>query len=56
MLLVVILGVVLILMARNERSTNAPAGPPRLGDHWHSLYAIYDCDDFIGDPLPQRCR
>ena len=52
MLLVVILGVVLILVARNERSTNAPAGPPRLGDHWHSLYAIYDCDDFVLDLYP----
>ena len=52
MLLVVLLGVVLILVARNERSANAPAGPPRLGDHWHSLYAIYDCDDFILDVYP----
>ncbi|MYG60254.1 MAG: hypothetical protein F4200_00425 [Acidimicrobiales bacterium] len=52
MLLVVLLGVVLILVARNERSSNAPAGPPRLGDHWHSLYAIYDCDEFILDLYP----
>ncbi len=52
MLLVVLLGVVLILVARNERSDNAPAGPPRLGDHWHSLYAIYDCDEFILDVYP----
>ena len=52
MLLVVALGVVLILVARNERSSNAPAGPPRLGDHWHSLYAIYDCDEFIFDLYP----
>ena len=52
MLLVVVLGVVLILVARSERAENAPAGPPRLGDHWHSLYAIYDCDDFILDVYP----
>lgn len=52
MLLVVALGVVLILFARSERASNAPAGPPRLGDHWHSLYAIYDCDDFILDVYP----
>ena len=52
MLLVVALGVVLILVARSERASNAPAGPPRLGDHWHSLYAIYDCDDFILDVYP----
>lgn len=52
MLLVVALGVVLILVARSERASNAPAGPPRLGDHWHSLYAIYDCDDFLLDVYP----
>ena len=52
MLLVVLVGVALILVARNERAENAPAGPPRLGDHWHSLYAIYDCDDFITDVYP----
>ena len=52
MLLVVLLGVVLILVARGERAENAPAGPPRLGDHWHSLYAIYNCDDFILDVYP----
>ena len=52
MVLVVLLGVVLILVARNERADNAPAGPPRLGDHWHSLYAIYNCDDFVLDVYP----
>ena len=52
MLLVVLLGVALILVARSERSANAPAGPPRLGDHWHSLYAIYDCDDFFDGVYP----
>lgn len=52
MLLVVLLGVVLILVARTERATNAPAGPPRIGDHWHSLYTIYDCDDFVPDFYP----
>jgi len=52
MLLVVALGVVLILFARIQRAENAPAGPPRIGDHWHSLYAIYDCDDFILDLYP----
>ena len=52
MVLVVLLGVVLILVARGERADNAPAGPPRLGDHWHSLYAIYNCDDFVLDVYP----
>ena len=52
MILVVLLGVVLILVARTERADNAPAGPPRLGDHWHSLYTIYECDDFVADVYP----
>ena len=52
MLLVALLGVVLILVARSERADNAPAGPPRLGDHWHSLYTIYECDDFVADLYP----
>ncbi len=52
MLLVVLVGVALILVARDERADNAPAGPPRLGDHWHSLYAIYNCDEFVLDVYP----
>ncbi len=42
---VVILGVALVVFARSSR---APAAAPRVGsDHWHSAYAVYDCDRFL---------
>ena len=42
---VVILGVALVVFARSSRT---PAAAPRVGnDHWHSAYAIYDCDRFL---------
>lgn len=43
--LVVVLGVALVVFARSSRT---PAAAPRVGnDHWHSAYAIYDCDRFL---------
>ena len=42
---VVILGVALVVFARSSRE---PVAAPRVGnDHWHSAYAIYDCDRFM---------
>ena len=42
---VVILGMVLVVFARSSRP---PAAAPRVGnDHWHSAYAVYDCDRFL---------
>lgn len=42
---VVVLGVSLVFVARSSR---APAEAPRVGhDHWHSAYAVYDCDRFL---------
>ena len=42
---VVILGVAMVVFARSSRT---PAESPRVGnDHWHSAYAIYDCDRFL---------
>jgi hypothetical protein len=42
---VVVLGVALVVLARSSRP---PAAAPRVGnDHWHSAYAIYDCDRFL---------
>ena len=42
---VVILGVALVFVSRSSR---APAQAPRVGnDHWHSAYAVYDCDRFL---------
>ena len=42
---VAILGVALVVFARSSRT---PASVPRVGnDHWHSAYAVYDCDRFL---------
>ena len=42
---VIVLGVVLVVFARSSRE---PAAAPRVGnDHWHSAYAVYDCDRFL---------
>ena len=42
---VVVLGVAMVAFARSARP---PAAAPRVGnDHWHSAYAIYDCDRFL---------
>ena len=38
--LVVILGIGLVFLARENRD---PADPPRIGDHWHAAYSIFDC-------------
>ena len=39
-LTVIVLGIGLVFVARDNRE---PATPPRVGDHWHSAYTIYDC-------------
>ena len=49
---VVILGMVLVVYARNERSAEALAAPLANQDHWHSAYEIYVCDSGIPD-LPE---
>ena len=36
----VLLGIGLVGLARSSRE---PAEPPRIGDHWHSAYTLYDC-------------
>ena len=45
MTLVALLGVVLIFVARGQRSDLAPAGDPGTDDHWHTAYDIYVCDE-----------
>ena len=37
---VIILGIGLVFLARENRE---PPSPPRVGDHWHAAYTIYDC-------------
>lgn len=42
--LVCVVGVTLVLYARNQRQANAA---PRAGeDHWHAAYTIAECDEF----------
>jgi hypothetical protein len=41
---VVVVGVLLIVLSRGG---NEDAVAPKLGDHWHAAYGIYDCDHFI---------
>ena len=37
---VILLGIGLVFLARENRE---PPSPPRIGDHWHAAYTIYDC-------------
>ena len=46
MVLVVVLGVALIVYARDERRAEALASPT-IGEHWHSAYGFYACDTFL---------
>ena len=50
--LVVVLGVVLIFVARDRRADDAPRGAPTLQDHWHSAYNIYVCDEISPTSYP----
>ena len=49
--LVVVLGTILVVYARDNRSAEALEAP-LLSDHWHSAYGIYVCDEFLPD-LPE---
>ena len=52
MALVVVLGVVLIFVARDRRTENAPRGAPTLNDHFHSAYTVYVCDEISPTVYP----
>lgn len=49
---VVILGTLLVVYAREERTAEALEAPLAFEDHWHSAYGIYVCDTFVPD-LPE---
>lgn len=49
---VVVLGTLLVVYARDERSAEALEAPLAFEDHWHSSYGIYVCDEFVPD-LPE---
>jgi hypothetical protein len=44
---VVVLGVLLVVYAREERSAVALEAPLAFEDHWHAAYGIYVCDGFV---------
>jgi hypothetical protein len=49
--LVVILGIVILVMSRNETQERVGARGeehPTTDEHWHTAYAFYICDQFIG--------
>lgn len=47
---VALVGVLLIVLTRNDQE--AAARPhPRLGDHFHSAFGIYRCDNFMPNPV-----
>jgi hypothetical protein len=46
---IVVVGVLLVTMARNTATTAAEEAP-KVGDHIHAAYGIYVCDAFL-DPL-----
>lgn len=50
--LVVILGIILVVYARDARQAEALEAPLANQDHWHSSYGIYVCDEFVAD-LPE---
>lgn len=45
MILVALLGVILVFVARDQRSDQAPAGDPGIEDHWHTAYNVFVCDE-----------
>ncbi len=49
--IVVLLGTLLVVYARDNRSSEALEAP-LLSDHWHSAYGFYACDDFLPE-LPE---
>src|SRR3546814_7204669 len=46
---VVILGTLLVVYARDERSAEALAAPLSNEDHWHAAYGVYVCDALVPD-------
>ena len=48
---IVVLGIGLVVFARSSREASAA---PRIGQHWHSSYDVYVCDDFDVEPVPEQ--
>jgi hypothetical protein len=43
---VVLLGVLLIVVTVSTNDDTEP-GSPKVGEHWHAAYGIYDCDTYL---------
>ena len=50
--LIVVLGITLVVYARNDRNSQDLGGPPQLGDHIHVAYGINICGEFA-NPIPE---
>jgi hypothetical protein len=44
--LIILVGIVVVVAGR-ERRVDAATIRPQIGDHWHTAYGIYTCDNFI---------
>src|SRR3954471_22007478 len=44
--LIILVGIVVVVAGR-ERRGDAATIRPQIGDHWHTAYGIYTCDNFI---------
>ena len=47
--LVVVLGLALVVYAREDRRSDDLGGTPQLGDHIHQAIGVYGCDAFLPD-------
>jgi hypothetical protein len=45
---IVVFGIGLVVFARSTREASAA---PRVGQHWHSSYDVYVCDDYDAGPV-----
>lgn len=52
LVVVVILGTLLVVYAREERLANALERPLAFEDHWHAAFGFYVCDEFLPE-LPE---
>jgi hypothetical protein len=51
--LIVVLGVSLVVYARQDRIDNEDSGVPQLGDHIHQAFAITTCDSETSTIIPE---
>lgn len=54
--IVAVLSLVLVLSVADYRDSDAFAddSPPQRDDHWHAVYGVYVCDEFVGEWADER--